>query len=54
VERLAAHHGLAQVPRAVLFSTRRFKQRGARYATADAASQPGGAGRPVPHSPGAI
>ena len=35
VERLAARHGLAEMPRAVLFSTRRFKQRGARYASPD-------------------
>jgi DNA-binding Lrp family transcriptional regulator len=54
VERLAAHHGLAQVPRAVLFSTRRFKQRGARYATPDAVWQPGCAERPEPRSPGEI
>lgn len=54
VERLAAHHGLTRTPRAVLFSTRRFKQRGARYATPDAAWQPGCAERPEPRSPGEL
>jgi siroheme decarboxylase len=31
IDGLRAEHGLAEVPHAVLFSTRRFKQRGARY-----------------------
>lgn len=49
VERLAVCHGLTDVPRAVLFSTRRFKQRGARYAPSDPTRQPGcaAAGAPV-------
>ena len=34
VEQMAARLGLQDVPRAVLFSRRRFKQRGARYASA--------------------
>ena len=34
---LLAGHGLAELPHAVLFSTRRFKQRGARYRRAEAA-----------------
>lgn len=33
VQRLASRHGLDQVPHEVLFSRRRFKQRGARYAS---------------------
>jgi siroheme decarboxylase len=38
IEGLRAEHGLVGVPHAVLFSTRRFKQRGARYfAAAEAA-----------------
>lgn len=31
IDQLLAEHGLADLPHAVLFSTRRFKQRGARY-----------------------
>lgn len=31
IDQLLDEHGLADVPHAVLFSTRRFKQRGARY-----------------------
>lgn len=35
VERITRNAGLAEVPRAVLFSRRRFKQRGAHYAAAE-------------------
>jgi DNA-binding Lrp family transcriptional regulator len=35
VERITRDAGLAEAPRAVLFSRRRFKQRGARYAAAE-------------------
>lgn len=31
IDQLLTEHGLADLPHAVLFSTRRFKQRGARY-----------------------
>jgi len=31
IDRLLAEHGLTSLPHAVLFSTKRFKQRGARY-----------------------
>jgi len=39
VQRLAARHGLDRVPHEVLFSRRRFKQRGARYATVSPGSR---------------
>jgi siroheme decarboxylase len=39
IERLRAEHGLVGVPHAVLFSTRRFKQRGARYFAATEAAE---------------
>jgi DNA-binding Lrp family transcriptional regulator len=45
VTRLAARHALAEVPHAVLFSRRGFKQCGARYAAAPARD---GANRPTP------
>ncbi|RLA33063.1 MAG: hypothetical protein DRR03_08015 [Gammaproteobacteria bacterium] len=39
VHRLAERHGLEQVVHEVLFSRRRFKQRGARYAAFSSASR---------------
>jgi DNA-binding Lrp family transcriptional regulator len=36
IDQLLDEHGLAGLPHAVLFSTRRFKQRGARYRAAAA------------------
>jgi DNA-binding Lrp family transcriptional regulator len=41
VDRISEQAGLAGVPRAVLFSRRRFKQRGARYTAADSAAREG-------------